>query len=96
MYMGMIMKNANFYLVEYTDTFCGEANYCWVNRFKVRANSAKHAVTKFKKEVFFSPLPKHKTLDFGDMLRIDIRNSCAFITYWDEYDEQYSNVKELD
>jgi len=28
------MENANFYLVEYTDTFCGEANYCWVNRFQ--------------------------------------------------------------
>jgi hypothetical protein len=90
------MKNANTYFVEHTDTFGGEANYCWVHRFKVQANSAKHAATKFKQEVFFSPLPKHKTSDYGDMLRIDIGNECAFIKEWEEYDEQYSNVKELD
>ena len=26
---------SNTYKYEYTDTFCGEANYCWVKRGKV-------------------------------------------------------------
>lgn len=31
------MKNT--YFVEVTDTFGGEANYCWVRRYKVSASS---------------------------------------------------------
>lgn len=81
------------YLIEYTDTFGGQANYTWVQRFSVEANSLRQAVTKFKREVFYSPLPKHKTSDYGDTLRIDIGCTCAFIKVFDEYDNQYSNVK---
>ena len=32
------------YTYEYTDTFGGERNYCWVNRGEVNARSAKHAM----------------------------------------------------
>jgi hypothetical protein len=33
---------ANTYEYEYTDTFAGEANYCWVNRGKVSIPELKH------------------------------------------------------
>lgn len=34
------------YFIEMTDTFGGEANYCWVNRFIVSASSERGAIGK--------------------------------------------------
>jgi len=34
------------YFVEMTDTFGGEANYCWVNRFLVSASSPRGAMRR--------------------------------------------------
>jgi len=34
------------YFVEMTDTFGGEANYCWVNRFIVSASSPRGAMRR--------------------------------------------------
>lgn len=31
------------YRIEITDTFGGEANYCWVNRYEVKASSIRGA-----------------------------------------------------
>ena len=42
----------NHYYIEMTDTFGGEANYCWVNRFIVRAS----IVTPWKT---FAEIPLH-------------------------------------
>ena len=36
----------NQYSIEMTDTFGGEANYCWVNRFIVSASSHRGAMRK--------------------------------------------------
>ena len=36
----------NNYFVEMTDTFGGEANYCWVNRFIVSASSPRGAMRR--------------------------------------------------
>ena len=36
----------NNYFVEMTDTFGGDANYCWVNRFIVRASSPRGAMRR--------------------------------------------------
>ena len=38
------MKNR--YFIEMTDTFGGEANYCWVNRFIVSASSHRGAMRR--------------------------------------------------
>ena len=38
------MKNR--YFIEMTDTFSGEANYCWVNRFIVSASSHRGAMRR--------------------------------------------------
>ena len=34
------------YFIEMTDTFGGEANYCWVNRFLVSASSPRGAMRR--------------------------------------------------
>ena len=36
----------NHYFVEMTDTFGGDANYCWVNRFIVSASSPRGAIRR--------------------------------------------------
>ena len=36
----------NQYYIEMTDTFGGEANYCWANRFIVSASSPRGAMRK--------------------------------------------------
>jgi len=36
----------NHYFVEMTDTFGGDANFCWVNRFIVRASSPRGAMRR--------------------------------------------------
>ena len=44
----------NHYFVEMTDTFGGEANYCWVNRFIVSASSERGAMRKVAKKTGFA------------------------------------------
>lgn len=86
------------FYVEHTDTFAGEANYCWVHRFKVTARDMRHALTKVKKEIFFAPVPRCKVSDYGDMLRADVVGSpeCFFVEYFDEQTNgQNSRIKEL-
>lgn len=85
----------NEYYCEYTDTFAGEANYCWVNRFKISAKTMRQAITKFKREVYYSPLPRHELSDYGDMMRIDIGNTCAFFELWDSDIHNNYSVKEV-
>lgn len=94
-----------FVFVEFTDTYGGEANYCWVDRYKVSARDLKHAITKAKQARYHGmnpftnrPLPRHTLSDFGDMLRIDMNGSpvCAFVTEWeDDFHLDYTNVKEI-
>lgn len=40
----------NTYRIEITDTFAGEANYCWVRRYSYRARSIRNAITKMARE----------------------------------------------
>ena len=40
------MVNKHTYFIEMTDTFGGEANYCWVNRFIVSASSPRGAMRR--------------------------------------------------
>lgn len=44
----------NHYYIEMTDTFGGEANYCWVNRFIVSASSPRGAMRKVAKKFGYS------------------------------------------
>ena len=72
------------YSVEMTDTFGGEANYCWVERALIDAPcdaSSKLLIRRAKKALNIST-PHRVTYDHGDMLRIDLRNHaiCIFIS----------------
>jgi len=69
------------YIVEMTDTFGGEANYSWVRRETIEADSHKQAITIFKK---FYGIGKHKkNYDLGDMVRVDVVGACVCIfSHW--------------
>ena len=70
------------FYVEVTDTFCGEANYSWVNRFVVSAKSELGAIRKIGKE---TGLSFRKDWDDGLCTRYDSKSglTCAFVSYYD-------------
>ena len=69
------------YFVEITDTFGGEANYSWVKRLKVRANTMRGAVNKVSRD---SGTTWRCTGNYGDMMRYDSPSgsTCFFIEEW--------------
>lgn len=69
----------NTYLIEYTDTFGGDANYSWVRRYKVKAVSQLGAIQKFSRQTGSS-------MRF-DGMRYNSRSgcTCAFVELWAEY-----------
>lgn len=83
----------NTYYVEYTDTFAGEANYSFCNRFVVTAKSELGAIRKVGNYigVYF-----RKVGDYGDMLRYDSKSglTCAFVSLYDD-DQAHGNIVEL-
>lgn len=69
------------WFVEVTDTFGGESNYCWVNRYLVHASTMRGAMGK---------VPGYgkgwrKDYETGDMARYNARGAavCAFIEWAD-------------
>ncbi len=72
------------FTAEYTDTFGGEANYCWVKRttFDVKTNSNLAILRKAKALMGLSNV-RGKTEDYGDTLKFTPRGSCTvlFVTY---------------
>ncbi len=42
-------KLTDLYYIEVTDTFGGDANYAWVTRHIIRANSQRGAIQRFSK-----------------------------------------------
>lgn len=71
------------YHIEITDTFGGEANYCWKKDFIVSAKSARGAITKLAKS---QGSGWRKNWDSGDTVRYDLSGACvcAFVMYLDE------------
>ena len=67
------------YFFEMTDTFAGEANYCWVRRVLVRATSLRGACIKAARHFGVSGRIR-KAYDAGDLARWDVRNAaiCVF------------------
>jgi len=62
--------------IEITDTFGGEANYCWVERFTVDASSILGAVQKIARE---HGAGWRKEYDTGDMARYNLQGACICI-----------------
>jgi hypothetical protein len=81
----------SIFFVEVTDTYAGEANYCWVHRFKVHASSFRGAIRKVSREMGFSA---RKTWDYMDTARYDFKGVaiCAFVMPYEDQAEHYSRV----
>jgi hypothetical protein len=72
------------YSVEMTDTFGGDANYCWVRRAIIDAPTdatSQTLIRRAKKALGLAPC-RHRTQDYGDLIRLDLRNNpiCIFIS----------------
>lgn len=83
------------YHIEVTDTFGGEANYCWKKDFLVSAKSAQGAITKLAKS---EGAGWRKNWDSGDTVRYDMQGACicAFVSYLpDSAISSYNGVKRL-
>lgn len=63
----------NTYRIEITDTFGGEANYCWVRRYSIDAASERGAIQKLAKQYGAG---WRKVWDDGETSRYDLRGSC--------------------
>ncbi|CAB4127633.1 hypothetical protein UFOVP95_47 [uncultured Caudovirales phage] len=81
----MGMTNMLTVNVEYTDTFGGEANYCWVKRatFQIADHASRHAIMRQAKRLIGLTGLRGKAHDFGDMIEFRPSNSCTvmFVTY---------------
>ena len=71
------------YNIEVTDTFGGDANYSWVTRHKVQANTQRGAVWKFSRE---SGMSWHCVDNYNEIARYDSASgaTCFFIKQVDE------------
>jgi len=83
------MKNR--YFVEMTDTFGGEANYCWVNRFIVSASSPRGAMRR----VTARTGDRVQCVMPGDPERWDSRTDCVcYFVEWIDDDEQFKELQD--
>ena len=77
--------------IEVTDTFGGEANYCWVKRFTIPSipqESKRATIRRAKKEAGLTGV-KCDTLNIGDSWRLDIRGACI-VCFVQWADPEYS------
>ena len=88
----------NHYIVEMTDTFGGEANYCWIHRFIVSASSHRGAMRKVSRETGFAV----RCTMSGDPERWDAVGACVcYFVEWvnaaeiQDYRENYSGIEVL-
>jgi len=84
------------FYVEVTDTYGGEANYCWVKRFKVSASTARGAMRKVERHMPFVGGVK-KEWDWGDGQRWTWRRAavCAFVEYYTDHAERKMFVESI-
>lgn len=79
-----MIKNAKFWFIEVTDTFAGEANYCWVKRFRVKASTMQGAMSVLSRHYGFN-----WRYHYGDCMfaRYNAKRACicAFIEALNEY-----------
>lgn len=87
------MTQQSFY-IEVTDTYGGEANYCWVHRFKVWAKSPLGAIRKVSRE---TGLSFRNEWNCGEESKYKAIGACvcAFVIWWDEENYQHYTVKEI-
>jgi hypothetical protein len=82
----MKRKPLSLFRVEVTDTFGGDANYCWARRYHVKARTMRGAVLMAARDSGYSGRIR-KTMDCGDMTRHDVRGACVcMLTEWFDAD----------
>ena len=76
------MKNETSWEVEHTDTFAGEANYCWVRRYQIKGTGRQTIIRRAKKACGLTGV-RCRVTDFGDMFEIRPQGICqiVFVTY---------------
>ena len=72
--------------IEVTDTFGGEANYCWVKRGTTRAQSRRGIIRAVKDLAGWTDWCRVKVEDLGDMMIVRPTttsgvNQVAFVTW---------------
>jgi len=71
--------------IEITDTFAGEANYCWVNRMEIDTvkTPSNREILKRVREEFGITCKLRKSYDTGDCIRYDFDGAgvCMFVTF---------------
>jgi hypothetical protein len=84
----------DIFYVEVTDTFAGEANYSWVRRYKVHANTMRGAMLKVSRLL---GVKAKRVMDTGDMHRYDFARSavCAFVMGYTDEAERWPDVKTI-
>lgn len=87
--MNNIKNSKSIFFVEVTDTYGGEANYCWVHRYLVKASTMRGAVGVVSKHEGFSGSLKIVG-NYGDMTRHNVSGAaiCIFTQYADEYNSE--------
>lgn len=82
------------FYIEMTDTYGGEANYCWVRRYRVKAKSFRGAIVKLARETGFS-----FRVDglWGDLVRYNVKGAaiCAFVSCFEEEAQKNTYIKNL-
>ncbi len=83
--------NKNIYTLVVTDTFAGEANFSWVNRFKIKASSVQGAITAFAK----IQGDRGWRFEYGDpsSARYNLKGACVcvFVEFFDEFSQDDSD-----
>lgn len=82
-----------FWDFEYTDTFGGQANYCWVKRGTVKAQTELSAVRRVKSELGLTGV-SCKRSDYGDTLELVPRGSTTVVFISPHYGEEYEEPED--
>lgn len=79
------------FTVEHTDTFGGEANYCWVVRETIELpdNATQRQIVRAAKAAIGETGARCVTDNYGDEIRLNYVGRCVvtFITYKESDDE---------
>lgn len=82
---------------EYTDTFGGEANYCWVRRGVVESDTELGCVRKAKEAVGLNGIPCRRS-EYGDLIDLRPYGSCTVLFvdfgFYEESEEDRSKAVE--
>lgn len=67
------------YKAEMTDTFTGEANYCWVKRADLEGAKTLRGAVRMAKKAFDMVGVRCTASNYGDEVRLDVRGACIVI-----------------